>query len=366
MCDRFEAVNDIVEEALDRPASEREPFVESRCAGDREMREDALRLLGLADTMEISPRAPAEEIEIRPGARLGRLRIVRQIGRGGEGSIFLAEHDEHGPVAIKALHPELRRDRPAMACLRAELAASGAVAHPNVCPVFDLVKLGERDGSMAFMMKYLPGETLAARLRRGAIKPAEAFEIARGIAAGLDALHAKGIVHRDLKPDNIMLTRKGGKCVPVIMDFGLAIDSTAGGGDEAGKVVGTAISGSPAYMAPEQFRTGAVTPAADIYAFGLILFEMLAGARPFPAEGLLQAAIRRNTEDAPLLPTVAGEACAAWERAIARSLSRDPGVRPHSAGALLDQMHRRAGALRSGLSLRCRHGYVRGPISRRC
>jgi serine/threonine protein kinase len=366
MCNRFEAVNDIVEKALDRPASERERFVESRCAGDQGMREEALRLLGLSDTMEIPAAAPAEEIEIRPGARLGRLRIVRQIGRGGEGSIFLAEHDEYGRVAIKALHPELRRDRPAMACLRAELAASGAVAHPNVCPVFDLVKLGERDGSMAFMMKYLPGETLAARLRRGAIEPAEAFEIARGIAAGLDALHGRGIVHRDLKPDNIMLTRNGRKCVPVIMDFGLAIDSTAGADDEARKDVGAAISGSPAYMAPEQFRTGAVTRAADIYAFGLILFEMLAGSRPFPAEGLLPAAIRRNTEDAPLLRTVAGEGCAAWERAIARTLSRDPAGRPHSAGAVLEQMHGRAGAPRSARSLRCRHGYGRGPISRRC
>ncbi len=316
--DRAETINCIVESALDLPARERESFLTSRCGEDRALHAEAFRLLALSDeAYGFLERASSTQSEIAPGAQLGHLRILRQLGSGGMGSIFLAEDDEHGLVTVKIVHPELRREKAAAAALRTELTIARAVQHPNLCPVFDLINLNEdREYSItALTMKYLPGETLAERLSRAPMEPQEAFEIARGIAAGLDALHARGIVHRDLKPHNIMLTTESGVTKPVIIDFGLASRSHA-------PQDAAAISGSPDYMAPEQFRTGLVTRAADIYAFALILFEMLSGSRPFPAEGLLAAAIRRNTEDAARLRTVAVNALPAWEIGLSRALSQ--------------------------------------------
>ena len=351
MIDRAETINCIVESALDLPSRERESFVASRCDGDGVLHAEALRLLAFSDVADgfLELASPVQS-DLAPGDRLGHLRIVRQLGSGGMGSIFLAEDDEHGLVTVKTVHPELRRDRAAATALRTELTIARAVRHPNVCPVFDLVNLNEnQENSIAALtMKYLPGETLAERLSRATMQPQEAFEIARGIAAGLDAMHARGIVHRDLKPQNIMLTPEGEVSKPVIIDFGLASRSDA-------CQDGATISGSPDYMAPEQFRTGLVTQAADIYAFALILFEMLSGSRPFPAEGLLAAAIRRNTEDAPRLRAVAAHALPAWEIGISRALSRDPAERPASACAMLDQMQESVDPVLPAGSRRCRH-----------
>jgi serine/threonine protein kinase len=184
-------------------------------------------------------------------------------------------------------------------------------------------------------MKCLNGETLASRLSQGPLSAAEALRIARGIASGVNALHAEGIVHCDLKPGNIMLdAASGGAATPVIVDFGLATRATAG--------PAKAVSGSPQYMAPEQFRLAPVSPAVDVYAFGLILFEMIAGTRPFPAEELLPAAIRRAVEAAPRLRSLAPWAPVAWDEAIALALSRVPSERPRSAGEVLDMMTRAA------------------------
>jgi serine/threonine protein kinase len=335
MTDRFELVNGVVEEALDLPPAERDAFVSAHCASDADLLAGVRRLLAISNSMDgFLDSPPAPLAEIRPGDVLGgRFRILEELGAGGMGSTFLAEDRQLGPVALKTLHPEMRHDPRATERFLAEIATARAIRHPNVCPVFDLFTFDHaRTGPLvAFTMKYLPGETLARRLSRGAIPPAEAMQIARGIAAGIDALHAEGIVHRDLKPDNIMLTTgRDGAVTPVIMDFGLA--------SRPGSDAPAPISGSPDYMAPEQFRAAAAAKPADIYAFGLVLFEMIAGARPFPREDLLPAAIRRATEDAPLVSTVAPWAPRAWDIAIARALSRDPLQRPASASELLDQM----------------------------
>jgi serine/threonine protein kinase len=353
--ERAETTNCIIESALDLPSWERETFVASRCDGNRALHAEALRLLALSDEAHGFLERASIQSEIAPGARLGHLRIVRQLGSGGMGSIFLAEDDEYGLVTVKIIHPELR-DRAAAARLRTELTIARAVQHPNLCPVFDLVNLNEEQENSitALTMKYLPGETLAERLSRAPMQPQEAFEIARGIAAGLDALHARGIVHRDLKPHNIMLSTEGGVTTPVIIDFGLASRSHGFHDGAAADEIDAAISGSPDYMAPEQFWTGMVTQAADIYAFGLMLFEMLSGSRPFPAEGLLAAAIRRNTEDAPRLRAVAADALPAWEIGLARALSRDPAERPVSACAMLDQMQESVDPVPPACR-RCRH-----------
>ena len=335
MTGRFEMVNGVVEEALDLPPADRDAFVSQRCASDADLLTGVLRLLALSNSMDgFLDSPPAPLAEIRPGDVLGgRFRILEELGAGGMGATFLAEDLQLGPVALKTLHPEMRRDPRATERFLGEIATARAIRHPNVCPVFDLFTLDHaRTGPLAACtMKYLPGETLARRLSRGPIPPAEAMQIARGIAAGIDALHAEGIVHRDLKPDNIMLTTgRDGAVTPVIMDFGLA--------SQPGSDAPAPISGSPDHMAPEQFRAAATAKSADIYAFGLILFEIVAGARPFPREDLLPAAIRRATENAPRVGAVAPWAPRAWDVAIAHALSRDPSQRPVSASEMIEEM----------------------------
>jgi serine/threonine-protein kinase len=346
MSNRFEFVNDLVEEALDLPPAEREDFVSLGCGKDEELLAGALRLLALSDSADgFLESPPVAHGGIRAGDVLGgRFLILHELGAGGMGSILLAEDRQLGKVALKILHPELRQDARVMERFLAEIVIGRALRHPNVCPVFDLVTFEHGPGApiAACTMQYLPGETLRDRLSRGPIPPDEAMHIARGIAAGIDALHAAGIIHRDLKPDNIMLTPGGdGEPVPVVMDFGLASYAGAGSAASIPYTPGAAISGSPDYMAPEQFRTAAITPAADIYAFGLILFEMIAGARPFPVEDLLPAVIRRTTEDAPRARSVAADVPQVWDSAIAHALARKPSDRPGSARELLYEMEER-------------------------
>ncbi len=334
MNNRFELANSVVEEALDLPAGERDVFVPTACGADAVLIADVRRLLAISSAVDGFLDSPPDDSgEIRIGDLLGgRFRIVEPLGAGAMGSVFLAEDLQLGPVALKTLHPELREVPRVMERFQAEIGTARAVRHPNICAVFDLFtfELARGGPLVAFTMQYLQGETLARRLARGPIPPGEALRIAHGIGSAIDALHAEGIVHRDLKPDNIMLTLgRDGAITPVIMDFGLASRPGA---------EGPSVSGSPDYMAPEQFRTASAAKSADIYAFGLILFEMIAGARPFPAEDLLPAVIRRTTEDAPRVSGVAPGAPRAWDDAIARALLREPSMRPGSARELLDQI----------------------------
>ena len=339
MDSRFEQVNAVAEEALDLPEAEREGFLAGRCGLDEALRASVERLLEMADCPDgFLEREPGPLGEIRPGDVLGGRFLVREeLGAGGIGAVYLAEDRELGEVALKVLHPELRACPAAMERFRAEVRAGRAVRHPNVGAVYDLFVWEDgRGGSMAAAtMQPLRGETLARRLARGAVAADEAMAIASGIARGIDALHAAGIVHGDLKPDNILLTGGEGGAVPVILDFGLA--SRPGAGEAA-----ASISGSPEYMAPEQFRGEPVGAAADLYAFGLLLFEMAAGARPFPAEELLPAVVRRTTTEAPRLREIAPSAPRAWEGPIARALARDPGKRPASATQLIHEMVRQS------------------------
>jgi serine/threonine protein kinase len=372
MNDRFELVNEVLEGALDLPSSEREAFVAARCGSNEDLLADVQRLLTIThSTVGFLDSPPPFLSEIRPGDVLGgRFHIIEELGAGGMGSIFLAEDRHLGEVALKTLRPEIRDDPRAIERFRAEVRTARTIRHPNVCPVFDLFTLYHGRGGplVAFTMQYLRGETLAGRLSRGAIPAGEALQIASGIGAGLDALHAEGIIHRDLKPGNIMLTPgHDGSITPIIMDFGLASRSEAGRADLGSDLAFTSISGSPAYMAPEQFRTAFVTRSVDIYAFGLILFEMITGSRPFPREELLPAAIRRTTEDAPRVCAIAPWAPRAWDCAIARALSREASQRPCSAREVLDAVEgesagREASPIR--VAARCSHQPPRVSIHR--
>jgi serine/threonine protein kinase len=341
---RFTIVNGIVEGAIELSVREREAYVLQYCGADAGLAAEVMALLALSQSADGFLEAGAGDLQ--PGDVLGgRFRIVEELGCGGAGTVFLVEDSHLGRVALKVVHGNLLAGGSTMDRVAAEVKAARAVSHPNVCPVFDLFQFDDAACGpiVVFTMKYLPGEALHSRLTRGPLDPVEALDIARGIASGLDALHGNGIVHCDLKPGNIVLTRANGVCIPVILDFGLATLSNSAQTARA--------SGSPRYMAPEQFRQVPLTGAVDVYAFGVLLFEMIAGRLPFPEEDLVSAAIRRNTEEPPRLSAVAGWVPPGWDAAIALALARDPAARPRSAMEVIGMLSHRGGE-ESGAGMR--------------
>lgn len=276
----------------------------------------------------------------------GRFQVLGLLGTGGMGEVYAAEDLElHERVALKTIRGDLGNARANADFLR-EIHLARKVTHGNVCRIYDLFHHvdGSSGSDTAFLsMELLEGETLSQRLRRqGRLSAVEALPLLRQLAAGLDAAHARGIVHRDFKPGNVILVG-GGPTQPgaraVITDFGLA---RAEASDEGGHTLSNTgvIVGTPAYMAPEQVTGAALGPAADIYAFGIVTYELLTGRAPFGSESVLATAVKRLTE-APVAPRrLAAELSGAWEAAILRCLEREPARRFASAGAFVQALER--------------------------
>lgn len=225
-------------------------------------------------------------------SKIGRYEIKSELGRGGMATVYRGYDPRfEREVAVKVLPPELLHSDPQFR-LRFEREARiiAQLEHPSIVPVYDV---GEEDDQHYFVMRYMSGGSLSERIKAGLHTVEETVRILEQIAPGLDEAHAKGIVHRDLKPSNILFDGKG---VPYISDFGIAKMTEA----QAGAVTGSAIIGTPAYMAPEQ-ATGESTidGRADIYALGIILFEMLTGKQPYHADTPMGVAVKHITEPVP-------------------------------------------------------------------
>jgi serine/threonine-protein kinase len=236
------------------------------------------------------------------------------------GEVYRADDLTLGqPVALKFLPEEATRDESLLERFRNEVRIARRVSHPNVCRVYDV---GEVDGHTFFTMEYVDGEDLASLLRRiGRLPQDKATDIARQLCAGLAAAHSKGVLHRDLKPANIMLDGRG---QVVMTDFGLA--------GLTDQIQGADIrSGTPAYMSPEQLAGKEVTAQSDIYALGLVLYEIFTGKRAFTAETLADL-IRTGAQSTPSKPSsVVKDLDPAVERVILRCLEPEPRSRPVSA-----------------------------------
>jgi serine/threonine protein kinase len=269
----------------------------------------------------------------------GRYKIVRLIGSGGTGEVYEAlDTALAGSVALKALKPSVAGSAIQLERFRREIQSARKVTHANVCRIFDMgIQNGSGRDRFFLTMELLAGDTLADRIEGGErYTPEEALPIAEQIAEGLDAAHKAGVIHRDLKPGNIMLLPPPtGRFAQraVITDFGLALSEEQSDMrlTESDELVGT-----PEYMAPEQAEPGPATPATDIYALGLILYEMLSKRRPFETAGtaLATVLVRRRSPPRPLRE-VAPDVPAAWEAAIHRCLERFPERRFPSAGAVI-------------------------------
>ncbi|HEY2434356.1 MAG TPA: protein kinase [Vicinamibacterales bacterium] len=265
------------------------------------------------------------------GTRLGPYEITGALGAGGMGEVYRAR-DTHldRDVALKVLPPELERDRAALTRLAREARLLASLDHPNVGAIYGWE---ESSGIHAIVLELVEGPTLCDRIAAGPLGLDEALTIARQIADALDAAHERGIIHRDLKPANIKI-RPDGRVK--VLDFGLAKAltpdapaheaATATGATEAGLIVGT-----PAYMSPEQARGEPVTRSADVWAFGVVIFEMLTGRRPFAGASTHDtlAGILRETPDWEALPRKTPPPLL---RLLQRCLEKDPRTRLRDIG----------------------------------
>ena len=270
----------------------------------------------------------------------GRYRLVRYLARGGMGEVYEAEDLELGErLALKTIRAETT-DEIAEDRFKREIQLSRKVTHANVCRIFDVGYHVQRDGErVVFLtMELLAGETLLEQIRReGPVPLADAARIVRQVVAALTAAHNVGVVHRDLKSNNVILVpKKGGGTRAVVTDFGLA-HVLIGGEDRSMSLSGSGgIVGTPGYMAPEQVEGGPITTRTDVYALGIVMFEMVTGRLPFEGATPLSVAAKRLTSPAPSPKKVRPDLPPRWEKAIMACLEREPSARPPTARSVLE------------------------------
>jgi len=336
--------------ALERPVAEREAFLDQACGGDQDLRGEVLSLLGHereAERLMERPAASAatQKLAVVRGTRLGPYEVVELIGAGGMGEVYRARDTRLGrDVAIKVLPAEVSNDAAALARFDREARALAALSHPHIAALHDM---GEHEGTHYLVMELLAGETLASRLRRGALPEKDALRIGKEIAEALGAAHQHGVVHRDVKPGNVMLTRSGVK----LLDFGLArLQRQPGPPGETVTTTGLGegvLAGTLPYMAPEQVRGQAADARSDIFALGAVLYEMLSGRRAFAGATAADTMTAILTQGPAELSQRGLSVSASMERMVRRCLEKDPEERFQSARDVAFALETESGASRS-------------------
>jgi serine/threonine protein kinase len=273
------------------------------------------------------PPAPPEPA---PPGRLGQYKLLEEVARGSCGVVFKAWQDGlDRVVAVKVLLPAFARRRRARRRFWHEARVMASLRHPHIMPVHEV---GESRGVIYFSMDYMPAGSLADRLRAGAGR--EVLPLLEAVARAVDHAHRQGVVHCDLKPSNVLLDAQG---APVVSDFGLArLPADAAGPDGPGRIIGT-----PAYMAPEQMSGDSPpTPAADVWALGVMLYEALAGRRPFGGATLADLQHALSHEEPLPLEQLCPEVGPGLGEVCRRCLAKDPARRYPSAAEFADELRR--------------------------
>jgi len=270
------------------------------------------------------------------GSRVGSFDIVRLLGRGGMGTVYLAEHPVIGSrVAVKFLHESMASDPAVVARFYDEARAVNLIGHENIVGIYDLSMLPPN--RYFFVMEYLEGETLQALLRAGPVDPGVARDVLLQMCDALQCAHEHGVVHRDLKPENVFLVQRRGKAHFVkLADFGIAKLRVKGatGRTQAGFIVGT-----PEYMAPEQCEDGVIDARTDVYALGVMAFELATGRLPFQGKTVTQLLLAHMKEKPPA-PSSLAPVSRELETAILRALEKDPARRFPDMTSLAEALRR--------------------------
>ena len=336
--DRLQQIQNLFHAALERSPEDRPAFLDQTCQGDPALRAAVERYLA-ADDEEFSlldePIAHVKDLDAmtRPppvleGRQVESYRIVRLLGQGGMGMVYLAHDDKlDRHVALKFLSPHLSASEEAKARFITEARAAAAIDHPHIATVHEIGETGENQLFIA--MAYYEGETLKQKIARGPLPVEEALYMAIQVADGLAAAHRKGVVHRDIKPSNLLVTNEG---EVKIVDFGLA---KVAGADLTG--MGLRMGTVP-YMSPEQAKGEAVDHQTDLWSLGVVLYEMLTGERPFRGDyeqALIYSILNESPE--PLGQYLTG-AHAALQAVLDRLLDKDTRTRYQQATDLITDL----------------------------
>lgn len=278
----------------------------------------------------------------REPERIAHFRVVGRIGRGGMGIVYRAQDEKLGrPVALKVLPPGFEQDRDRRSRFLREARAAAAVAHPNIATVHEV---GEDEGRVFIAMELVEGVTLRSMLERGPLPPASAVRIGLQVARALAKAHAAGVVHRDLKPDNVMV---GEDLHAKVLDFGLAKVTGPGASAietpsaiERGETATRegVLLGTPQYMSPEQAKGRPIDARSDVFSLGIVLYEMVAGKRPFDGVSVAEVIIAIDRDPPPPLTSVVGALPPGLVRVIDRCLEKDPARRYPDGKGVADDL----------------------------
>ena len=334
--ERWRRVEDLYHRANERSESDREAFLDEACGGDRGLRREVESLLGYASEAEPfmetpavqAPESTADSQLLPEGCELGSYRIHSLLGAGGMGKVYLAKDTRLGrTVAIKVLEREKVADDERKRRFMLEARAASALNHPNIVTLYDIA----RDSGVDFLvMEYVEGQSLHNRISPKGLSLEEILTYSTQIVSALAAAHAAGIVHRDIKPANVMVSDKG---VVKVLDFGLAKLAEASdplGSDLPTEVTRTqrgVIVGTAAYMSPEQAAGKPVDARSDIFAVGVVLYEMLTGRRPFDRGSVLATLGAVMYEEPAPLSGIVKAAPPDVVRLVERCLRKDPNRR---------------------------------------
>lgn len=345
--ERWEQIGQLYEQARELAPGERAALLDRACASDAELRREVESLLATEATIGNFIAAPAlkdaaallttEAPGMLVGKQLGHYQILSFIGAGGMGEVYAAEDQRLGrKVAIKLLLAGIAQDEDRLRRFAQEARAVGMLNHPNILTIHDV---GTHQGAPYLVSELLEGETLRDRLKKGALSPSRSVDIALQLARGLAAAHERGIVHRDLKPENLFITTDGRV---KILDFGLAklTQPQFNGTDPNGQAFSIVrsnpglVMGTVGYMAPEQLRGAETDHRADIFAFGVILYEILTGERPFRGNSMADTMSAILTQEAPQLPAPLSVQAPGLARLVHRCLEKQAPQRFQSASDL--------------------------------